>query len=225
MPKNPPLFMYQTTIKPQKKSPAEHNNNKKWFTPEIKRVKSELMELTHRPKFTFDSDLKDRMKSMRKEFRKVQRHNIFIIEQKELEKFESLTYNGTKNKFWKSINNQKKIRSTDKTPSISPTNLTSHYKNFFNENYDNLNHDQKLIKEDVDEYYNNYSHPEILPLFTFVHLEDVIKDLEHSNVQGADKITYTLIKKIKNPKLIVILQKNFNKFIIDSHICRIYLNA
>jgi hypothetical protein len=97
MPKNQPLFI-KTTIKPKKKSPAEHNNNKKWFTPEIKRIKSELMELTHRPKVTFDSDLKDRMKSMRKEFRKVQRHNIFIIEQKELEKFETLAYNGNKYK-------------------------------------------------------------------------------------------------------------------------------
>jgi hypothetical protein len=29
---------YQNTIKPQNKSPPEQNNNKKWFTPEIKRT-------------------------------------------------------------------------------------------------------------------------------------------------------------------------------------------
>jgi hypothetical protein len=102
--------------------------------PRVYGIKSTLMELAHRPKVTFDSDLKDRIKIMRKEFRKVKRHNICLIEQKELEKFETLAYIRNKNKFWKSINNQKKIRSTDKTPSISPTNLTSHYKNLSTKN-------------------------------------------------------------------------------------------
>jgi hypothetical protein len=201
---------FQNKLKPKIK--ISNSNNKKWFTPELKQIKNELMQLKYIYQQNRNFEIENQISNLKTSFRRIQRQNILIIEKKELDKFENLAKEKNKNKFWRFINNNKKKRSTETSPTISPQNLLNHYSKFFFEKTE-LTAEQKLIEISVSEKFNNYKVPEHPPLFSLAQIEFIIKDLKEPTVSGNDSLTYSLIKNATSPSFKMALVQFFNKFI------------
>jgi hypothetical protein len=97
-------FQNNTKNKPKIFNP----NNKKWFTPELKLIKNELMHLKYVQQQNNNFEIENQISKLKTTFRRIQRQNILLIEKKELDKFENLAKEKNKNKFWRFINNNKK---------------------------------------------------------------------------------------------------------------------
>ena len=189
------------------------SNKKKWFSPELKTLKSQIMALKCDPNFSTSSTLQAEVNSLRKKFRKVQRLNIFLLETSNLKKFEYLAKHKDKNKFWKFIKSKRKLRSNEKKCNIPPDKLHDHYSKFFHESYDNMKSHHTNISQEVKKRYHEYIQPKTLPFFKLSQLEDILKNLKASNVRGHDHITYSLLKNIKCFKFKLILLDFFNQFL------------
>ena len=103
----------------------DNANRKKWFTPELTEIKSQIL---YYKQFYPESGIADLLK---KKFRQIQRQNIYLIEVKEMQKFEDFARHTKKDKFWKFVNRKKKKHSDIKEPSIPSNKLLAHYSNFF----------------------------------------------------------------------------------------------
>jgi hypothetical protein len=193
------------------------NKSKPWFTHELKVIKSRIMILKNT---NSNPNTLNEIKKLRKEFRRIQRKNIYELEKKELLKFESIARKKDKSKFWKFIKSKRKSRSSEKTVSSSPQKLFEHYSKFFNENYSNLTEEQKIIETKVNQIFQNYKKPNSIPTFTPDQLEMVIKNLKTSNVKGHDSISYSLLKNINSTKFLQFLLDFFNRFLTTGTIPR-----
>ena len=187
-------------------------NNKQWFTPQLRNIKQEIMHLKSRQAYNNNSDLENKISSLKTSFRRIQRQNIILIEKKELEKFEKIANEKNRNKFWRFINLNKKKRSLEVNPTISPKSLLSHYGKFFFESKD-LNVEQKKIEQTVSEKFNEYEIPQVPPQFSLPQLEYIIKEIKESNVRGNDLLTYSLIKNATSNYFKSTLLQFYNKFI------------
>ena len=170
-------------------------NKTPWFTNELKLIKEEIKNLNKNIQNNCKQDLFLEKKELKKKFRRIQRQNLFIIESKELSKFEIHSREQNKTKFWKFINKSKKKRSNENEINISQNILFDHYKNFFQDNLI-LSEEQMNIKEKVDSNFKNFVKMDNPVLFKIIDLKDILKDLKNSNVKGYDKISYNLIKNI-----------------------------
>ena len=184
-----------------------NKNNKKWFTPELKQIKYEIMRLKSLNRNSYQT------KVLKKKFRQIQRQNIYLIELKEMNKFENFARNTNKDKFWKFINSRKKKHSNDKEPSIPANKLLSHYSNFFFEKNYILNNEQTEIKNKVKSLFNEYKLPDNPPLFKESELDIILKKLTKSNVQGDDAINYSMLIHAKGERFRHLLLEFYNSFI------------
>ncbi len=91
-----------------------------------------------------------RIDSLKTEFRRIQRQNIHILNQKEILTFENFARKSDKKCFWKYIKKKKKKHSNDKSPTISPQKLLSNYSNFFFEKNYQLSVKQKEISSQIE---------------------------------------------------------------------------
>ena len=194
------------------------NAKKSWFSPELKNIKTQILELKKNPIFASNAIIQKEISNLKKKFRKIQRQNIYLLEQKELNKFESLARKKDKPKFWKFIKSKRKSRSNEKEVTSSPQNLFDHYSKFFFEKYTNLSKEQIEIEKEVNEMSKNYKKPEKLPFFTLDQLDMILKNLKSSNVRGHDSISYSLLKNITSIKFKLLLLDFFNQFLITGTI-------
>ena len=84
---------FQEETEPTPTNFFKQNNKKKWFTPELLKIRNRIREL-HRVKTPIAAAEKSELKSR---FRKIQRQNIFIQEVKELSRLESVAREKNKN--------------------------------------------------------------------------------------------------------------------------------
>ena len=206
---------YQNVNFPQYNSSChKKTNNKSWFTPELAEIKNNITELKYRPSNPVESIAE--IKILKTKFRRIQRQNIYLSVAKEHNTLDRLAREKDKNKFWKFIKNKRKKRAVEKDVSIPQDALFNHYSTFFTDNINNLTEEQIDISAKVKEFLNNYSTPqneEDLPFFKFEILEEILKELEDSNVKGHDGLTYSYLKKCASNKLTCILWNFFNLFI------------
>ena len=130
---------------------------------------------------------------LKRSFRRVQRLNQFMTEQKELNNLDRLAKEKNKNKFWRFVRKNRKKRKNNKEITINPESLFNHYKQFFYENDSQLNEEQKLISDKVSYTFNSFSKNKIIKKFKDSDLEKVIKELKKSDVKGFDKVSYNMI--------------------------------
>ena len=95
---------------------------------------------------TLDPSLKLEERNLKRTFRRIQRQNIFLSEQKELAKFEKIAKERNKNKFWRFIKNNKKKRATIKNVTIPRDKLLDHYSKFFKDDKSDLSQKQHKIQ-------------------------------------------------------------------------------
>ena len=195
-----------------------YNNKKSWFTPELKEIKSKIMLLKHQLTYSFNPYSQSEIKQLKTKFRKIQRQNIYLLQIKELNKFETLAKEKNKTKFWRFINKSKKSRTNEKNVSIPPNLLFDHYSNFFNEKYNNLTPTQKEINTEIETHFKNYEKPNLIPIFSQENIEKIFFEMKHSNVKGNDLLSYSLLKHAQCQKLEKILLDFFNSFVINSKI-------
>lgn len=186
--------------------PTRKKQTNPWFTPQLKNIKSELVHIRNSLQKSYDVNLAKRRKFLKKEFRKIQRQNIHLLELKELNKFENFSLNSNKDKFWNFIRKSNKKHSHDVDPTIPAAQLITHYSKFFFENY-TLDQDQQNIKTHVNSLYSQTT-PEISPpLFSQPLLNSIVHELKNSDVEGYDKTSYSMIKFTNS--------NNFNSLLLD----------
>ena len=207
---------FQNIIRPQNNTNSRSKHT--WFTWELREIKDRMVSIKKQMKLGHNRELETIIISLKKQFRRVQRQNIYFENIKNLNKFEKLAKENNKNKFWRFIKKNKKSRSNDKEISIPPSKVIEHYKNFFYEKYESLSHDQVMIKEHVNTHFKNYQSPPTLPLFKIESLSKILDDIESSNVQGNDKVTYALLKNARSDNFDSCLLEFFNMIIVMSAI-------
>jgi len=194
---------------PQKKS---------WFTNELKDLKDRLSALNREIKYTNNSsEMKDRIgteiKKLKREFRKKQRQNIFLLESQNLDKFEKIAREKNKNRFWRFVKINKKKRTLEKKISLSQDSLSKHYENFFSDSLNNPTAEQIRISTEVKEKYENYTIPNNISLFSMSDIEMIFKEIEPKHCKGHDKISYFLIKNANTDILKMFLLNFYNQFL------------
>jgi len=228
---NETVILLNSVIKPNDKNSFQNKNvQKKIFTDELKNIRDKINEIylgclrgvvePNPEKVLEHSNLK-------KDFRRIQRRNQFLEEQRELNNLDRLAKEKNKNKFWRFVRKNRKKIKDNKEISINPTSLFNHYRQFFYENEFNLNPEQKLISEKVNKAFDSFSKNKIIKKFKESDLDKVLKELKNSHVKGFDKISYNMIiygltQKSKEFILfffnkimeLMIIPKNFNVSII-----------
>lgn len=195
------------------KSFSKNNNKKnKWFTKELKIIKDKMVELNR--KITFDPSLEIKKKELKKEFRKIQRQKLYLMELKEQIKLEQVFSFKDKKKFWKKITKFKSNNTAKNDTSIPLENLFSHFQGLFKEDEISLSSEQLKIKKTVESSFENCCNPSSLPFFKLSQLNQIICELKNSYVTGYDLIFYSQIKNVNFLGFQETILEFFNQFLL-----------
>ena len=192
-----------------------------WWTKELERMKKAIKEARNDFKFTNDINDKIRVKKCKKEFRKVQRRNMFMYENNRNKNIESLFRISNKEEFWKAFNSCKESDThIDNVSCKIDSNKDNkrcfdHFNRLFNRNFeDNLfNEQQKEIIREVNLWKerckNNFSTNDKNYVSSNMIVQ-CINEMKPSNSAGYDGITNNMLKKSMSDRLICVLKDFIN---------------
>ena len=195
-------------------------------------LKNQINEARAESKELYKTGNSERVKSLKKQFRRLQRRNIFNYEQSKARNIENLYQIKDKNQFWKAFNS---FKNSDKDELINDDNIEktiSHFTKLFNDEsmFNNLNFDQKeiinIVNNKTDELKLKYNTLE-KKYINSKWITECIDSMKPSNARGCDGLSNNMIKNGKCDILIQkikelinfifnagIIPKNFNKSII-----------
>ena len=184
-------------------------------------MKKAIKEARNEFKFTNDINDKIRVKKCKKEFRKVQRRNMFMYENNRNKNIESLFRISNKEEFWKAFNSCKESDThIDNVSCKIDSNKDNkrcfdHFNRLFNRNFeDNLfNEQQKEIIREVNLWKerckNNFSTNDKNYVSSNMIVQ-CINEMKPSNSAGYDGITNNMLKKSMSDRLICVLKDFIN---------------
>ncbi|RNA01664.1 hypothetical protein BpHYR1_045708 [Brachionus plicatilis] len=157
-------------------------------------IKSKLVELRDLIRRNSTPELVEQKKSLKKEFRRVQRQNIYFNQVREQNNIQSSFNLKNKNKFWSYIRRSKKKRIVEKNVSIKLDLLHSHFKKLFSNSEEVFSQQQISIKNQISSLLSSYSRPDSIPFLDMLTMEKILDKLDYSLVCGLEKLSYSLLK-------------------------------
>ena len=103
----------------------------KWWSNELQNLKKKITETREIAKFAPSEDNRLQNKMYKKQFRKIQRRNIFLYEQGKVKNIENLFEINNKTDFWKAFNAYKSGNKTENIDEYKSNQLFEHFKNNF----------------------------------------------------------------------------------------------
>jgi hypothetical protein len=161
----------------------EFNKFKKiWFTDELLEIKKKMNI------FKENKDV-DNYKIHRAKYRRLQRHNIRLYEQKQFHNIERLRHEKDKTKFWKYVYKTRE-KNECKSVNVPIMELENHYKNLFDNHFDINNMNEERVNNDIVDLCKNNFEPIILNINDF---NSTLKKTNNSNVCGEDLVSSKMI--------------------------------
>ena len=201
------------------------NKVQNWWSKELEKMKKVIKEARKEYKVNNNVDNKLRVKKFKKEFRKLQRRNIYIYENGKNKNIENLFNIGNKEAFWKAFGSFKSRDSFDvsnkeeKEKEMSEINACfNHFGDLFYKNFETVNtsEQQKEIICEVNKWKetckSNFFKKDKIYINSKTII-DCINDMKTSNTQGYDGISNNMIKKTMKDRLIVVLKDFFNSIL------------
>jgi hypothetical protein len=182
-----------------------------WWTNELFHLKKKVKESRCFYLNNQSDDNRVNYKIHKKNFRRIQRRNMFIYEKNKSKNIEHLFEINNKDSFWKAFNSYKY---GDKKISFSDSqanDLFNHFQKLFQSNYEDIedvNHKQ-TINQRVNLYYNecksNYHDKEKIYVNNRL-IEDCIEEMNALNCHGWDGVCSNMIKNGNSDSLIRLLK-------------------
>ena len=160
---------------------------KNWFTNDLKNIKNQMILIRYDPHKSTSSS--EKLKHLKKEFKKIMKRNIFLYEKNEFYIIGNLIKENNGVNFFKKVNaiiNKNKNQSI----TIKEDELLYHYNNIFNNNLVvNLENYNLVINNIADISHDNFHPIEIL----FSDICRALKGTLKSHVHGNDCISANMI--------------------------------
>jgi hypothetical protein len=194
-----------------------------WWTNELFHLKRKIKESRYLYSNDQSEDNRLNYKIHKKNFRRIQRRNIFMYETNKSKNIEHLYEINNKDSFWKAFNSYK---NGDKSISYSDSqvnDLFTHFKKLFhstNEEVTDDNHKQN-INQRVKSYYNecktSYHNKDKIYVNNRL-IEECIEEMNASNSHGWDGVCSNMVKNGNSYSLIRLLKSLFNSIICSGFI-------
>jgi hypothetical protein len=176
-------------------------NGKSWWSSELNEIKRKLIELKSVNRFNKSEETSNMIKLFKKQFRKIQRQQVFLYDLNGYYRVDNLAKIKNKYNFWKSVREYKsKNNSKEEKVDIETKILRDYYKNYFNQTQNNENEMHITISNKVKDFEEkkNQAFEEgknlNKKLFEKLDIEYVIKRTKTSNTKGYDGMNNNMIK-------------------------------
>ena len=195
----------------------------KWWSNELQNLKKKITETREIAKFAPSEDNRLQNKMYKKQFRKIQRRNIFLYEQGKVKNIENLFEINNKTDFWKAFNAYKSGNKTENIDEYKSNQLFEHFKNNFQkQNIDLVSSEMQnevinrvnLYKEECKAQFHNNEAQYI----SRMEIEEYIDVMKGSNSSGWDGISSNMLKYGKSDSLIDLIKNLMNAIIRSGHI-------
>ncbi len=165
-----------------------------------------------------DINSKIELKKLKKEFRRIQRRNMFIYEENKNKNIENLFKIKNKENFWKafqSYKNKEDENNIDSDKNVVMEACFDHFYRLFHKNFEDheFSDQQKEIIKKVDEYKSECKEKFNSNEKMYVNnhtLSECIKSMKSSNSVGYDGMSNNMIKMGMSDRLLYILKSFFN---------------
>ena len=161
------------------------------------------------------------VKNRKREYRRCQRRNIFVFEEKKNRNIERLFSKTNKDDFWKSVQSYKEDEKHKELSKDEREELINEIKKLFTMDNDLLRNDEEKLNivETVKNYETSCRHN--IRAMEKVYVNDVtimkiIKELKNSNTRGHDGMNNNMIKMILVNDIVVEKIKSFINLILFS---------
>ena len=189
--------------------------NKNWFTNELKALRNKMLIIRHKKDKSSEDIIV--LKSLKKDFKKMMKKNIFLYEKNEFFKIGSFIKANSGKNFFKSVN---LFLNNNKTPNLDINAVLSHYDSIFNDPIHVDTNTFNQINEGIaDIIHDNFQAIEI----SIIELNMAIKNTQVSNVVGDDGLTSNMILNL-NPDFISNILLFFFRFIFRYGVIPINFN-
>ena len=204
------------------------NNNKginrqSWWTNELKELKNMINESSKCIISNPNNENRLQRKIYKKQFRRIQRRNIFMYEQNKAKNIEHLFDINNKEDFWKAFNSFKNYEKVSTLTIDNSNELLSHFKNIFhNDNPDLITNDnQKAIIDQISAFKEECQNSFLSSEKSYVNskmLDECIVEMKSSNCYRVDGVSSNMIKQGKSDSLILLLKSLINAILCSCHI-------
>jgi hypothetical protein len=166
---------------------------------------------------------REKIKELKKEFRRVQRRSQFVFEEKKCRNIEKLFEIKKKEEFWKSLDNYKNGKNKELLDEDNKEILINKLKSLFTLDEDAVSKDleKTRIKEEVkafEEKARNELVNEDKVYVNFNTIKTIIEELKPKNTKGWDGISNNMVKNIEGNGLIHKIKTLINAILCSGRI-------